>query len=203
MLEEILHYMSTVDPIVLYLILFFFCYIENIFPPSPSDVVVVFGASLIASTSLSYIPILLITSFGSSLGFVLMYYVGKIFGERVVLSGKLKFITQESISKTDIWFSKYGYKLILLNRFLPGTRSLVSFFSGLYELDLWRTFVLATISAFLWNAIIIYLGMLLGNNVEMIDYYLSTYSMIIMILTLLVIIFFIIRWQLKEKEQRD
>lgn len=195
--------MSTVDPIVLYLILFFFCYIENIFPPSPSDVVVVFGASLIASTSLSYIPILLITSFGSSLGFVLMYYVGKIFGERVVLSGKLKFITQESISKTDIWFSKYGYKLILLNRFLPGTRSLVSFFSGLYELDLWRTFVLATISAFLWNAIIIYLGMLLGNNVEMIDYYLSTYSMIIMILTLLVIIFFIIRWQLKEKEQRD
>ena len=111
MLEQILLYMSSVDILWLYVILFFFAFIENVFPPSPSDVVVIVGASLIASTTMGYLPVLFITSIGSALGFILMYYVGKLFGDKVVKSGKLKFITDEEMSKTDIWFSKYGYEL--------------------------------------------------------------------------------------------
>lgn len=188
MLEDIILYMGSVGPGWIYFILFLFAFIENVFPPSPSDVVVVVGATLIAGTSIGYIPVLIITSIGSALGFILMYYVGKLFGDKVVRSGKLKFLTNEDLSKTDIWFSRYGYKLILANRFLPGTRSVISFFAGMYELELRKTFLLAAISAFIWNAIIIYLGMVLGNNVEMIDYYLSTYSTVIIILTAIVVL---------------
>jgi membrane protein DedA with SNARE-associated domain len=187
MLEDIILYMGSVGPVWIYFILFFFSFVENVFPPSPSDVVVVVGATLIASTSLGYIPVLIITSVGSALGFILMYYFGKLFGDKVVRSGKLKFLTNEDLSKTDIWFSRYGFKLILANRFLPGTRSVISFFSGMYELELGKTFLFASISALAWNAIIIYLGMMLGNNVERIDYYLSTYSTVIIILTVIVI----------------
>jgi membrane protein DedA with SNARE-associated domain len=194
MLEDIIMYMGSVGPAWIYVILFFFSFIENVFPPSPSDVVVVVGAALIASTSISYLPVLIITSIGSALGFILMYYVGKLFGDKVVRSGKIKFISQEDISKTDIWFTKYGYKLILANRFLPGTRSVISFFAGIYELELRRTFLFAAVSAFAWNAIIIYLGMALGNNVKLIDYYLSTYSTIVLVLTAIVIAILIIRY---------
>ena len=67
MLEDIILYMSSVDTVWLYAILFFFAFIENVFPPSPSDVVVVIGASLIASTTLGYLPVLIITSIGLSL----------------------------------------------------------------------------------------------------------------------------------------
>jgi len=201
MLEEILSYMSSVDISLLYLILFSFSFIENIFPPSPSDVVVVIGASLIASTTMGYVPVLFITSVGSALGFILMYYVGKLFGDKVLKSGKLKFLSQEDISKTDIWFTKYGYKLILANRFLPGTRSVISFFSGMYELDLTKTFLFSSISAFLWNAIIIYVGMTLGNNVDLIDYYLSTYSTIILSITAIVVIVFTIRLFIKRRNE--
>lgn len=188
MLEDIILYMGSVGPGWIYIILFFFAFIENVFPPSPSDVVVVVGATLIATTSIGYIPVLFITSIGSALGFILMYYVGKLFGDKVVRSGKLKFLSNEDLSNTDIWFSKYGYKLILANRFLPGTRSVISFFAGIYELELGKIFLLASISAFAWNAIIIYLGMVLGNNVEKIDYYLSTYSTVIIILTVIVVL---------------
>jgi membrane protein DedA with SNARE-associated domain len=198
MLEDIIVYMGSAGPGWIYVILFFFSFIENVFPPSPSDVVVVVGATLIASTSLSYLPVLIITSIGSALGFILMYYVGKLFGDKVIRSGRLKFLSQEDISKTDIWFTRYGYKLILANRFLPGTRSVISFFSGMYELELGKTFMLAAISAFAWNAIIIYAGMLLGNNVELIDYYLSTYSTIIIILTVVIILIFTLRYFIKR-----
>lgn len=201
MLEDILSYISVVDTPYIYLILFFFAFIENIFPPSPSDVVIVVGSSLIAATELSFIPILLITSIGSALGFVLMYYVGKLFGEKLIRRGKIKFIKHGDILKADRWFRKWGYKLILANRFLPGTRSIISFFSGLHELDVGRTFVFSAISAFAWNAIIIYLGMVVGHNVELIDYYLNTYSYAIIALTIAVIAFILIRifWR-KKKE---
>jgi membrane protein DedA with SNARE-associated domain len=198
MLEDIILYMGSVGPGWIYVVLFFFSFIENVFPPSPSDVVVVVGATLIASTSLGYLPVLFITSLGSALGFILMYYAGKLFGDKVIRSGKLKFLSEEDISKTDLWFTKYGYKLILANRFLPGTRSVISFFAGMYELELGKTFIFASISAFAWNAIIIYLGMVLGNNVEQIDYYLSTYSTIIIILTVIVILIFAVRYFIKR-----
>jgi membrane protein DedA with SNARE-associated domain len=198
MLEDIILYMGSVGPGWIYLILFFFAFIENVFPPSPSDVVVVVGAALIATTSVDYVPVLFVTSIGSALGFILMYYVGKLFGDKVVRSGKLKFLSEEDISKTDIWFTRYGYKLILANRFLPGTRSVISFFAGTYELELGKTFFLAAISAFVWNAIIIYMGMVFGNNVEKIDYYLSTYATIIIIITVIVVVIFAGRYIYKR-----
>jgi len=200
MLEEILIYISSLDSIWIYFILFFFSFIENVFPPSPSDVVVVVGASLIVSTSIGFIPVLFITSIGSALGFILMYYVGFFLSEKVLRSGKIKFVSKDALNKTDEWFSKYGYWIILANRFMPGTRSVISFFSGVHELHVLKTFLFALISAFLWNIIIIYLGMTLGNNVELIDYYLTTYSNAGIGLTILVCVIFVIRYFLKKKQ---
>ena len=200
MLEEIIAYISTLDTSWIYIILFFFAFIENVFPPSPSDVVVVVGASLIATTSLGFVPVLIITSIGSALGFILMYYVGYFLSEKVLRSGKLKFISQDALHKTDEWFTKYGYKIILANRFLPGTRSVISFFSGVHELHVVKTFIFSLLSAFAWNLIIVYLGMTLGNNIPLIDYYLKTYSNIGMALTALIVIGFGIRYFIKKKK---
>ncbi|PJA96974.1 MAG: hypothetical protein CO129_03700 [Ignavibacteriales bacterium CG_4_9_14_3_um_filter_34_10] len=199
MIEQLFSFMQNIDPIYIYLVLFFFAFIENLFPPSPSDVVVIIGSSLIANTSISYLPVLITTSLGSTVGFMLMFYIGKYFGDHVVKIGKLKFISQEGLSKVDIWFSKYGYKLIVINRMLPGTRAVVSFFAGLYELDYLKTLSLAFISSLLWNSFIIELGVLLGNNIELIDYYLSTYSRIILLVTLLVAVIFIVKYFYKKK----
>ena len=200
MLESILQYMSQLDTAYLYLVLFFFAFIENVIPPSPSDVVVVVGASLIASTSMGFLPVLIITSFGSSLGFILMYYVGFYFSEHILRTERFKFISKESLEKADVWFAKYGYKIILLNRFLPGTRSIISFFSGVYELHLGKTFTSATVSAFAWNVLIIYIGMTVGNNVGAIDNFLTQYSYAVYSITALLIIIFGLRYFLKKRK---
>ncbi len=202
MLESVINYLNVLDPSWIYLILFLFSFIENVFPPSPSDVVVVVGATMIGASGLGFIPILLITSVGSALGFILMYFVGKMFGEKIIRTGKLSFVSEEELKKPDEWFKKYGYKLILVNRFLPGTRSVISFFSGLHELDLGKTFLNSSISAFLWNAIIIYLGMTLGSNVEKIDNYLSAYSNIIFILTGVAVLVAVIYFLVKKRGQK-
>jgi len=202
MLEQIISYIGTLDPTLIYLVLFFFAFIENIFPPSPSDFVVLFVATLIAKSTLGFIPILLITSIGSGIGFIVMYLIGEFFGEKILRKGRFKFIKEESLNKADLFFHKYGYNIILINRFLPGTRAVVSFFCGVHRLKPARTFVYAAVSSFFWNALLIFLGIKLGENLELVDYYLSQYSNIILILTALILTFVLIKFWMKKKKSK-
>jgi membrane protein DedA with SNARE-associated domain len=202
MLQDIVYFIGTLDPTYVYLTLFFFSFIENIFPPSPSDIVIVVGSTLIANTPAGFIPILLITSIGSATGFIVMYFIGEFLGEKLLRKGKLKFIKQESLAKADIWFNKYGYKLILINRFIPGTRAVISFFSGVHKLKPLPTFFYAAVSSFVWNALLIWLGIFLGKNVSMIDQYLDTYSNIILIITSVIVVYFLYKFWKRKKTNK-
>ncbi len=200
MLQEIISYINTLDPALIYLVLFSFSFAENIFPPSPSDLVVVFGATLISHTPVGFIPVLAVTTVGSTIGFISMYYIGEYLGDKLLRKGRLKFIKKESLEKADAWFHKYGYKIILINRFIPGTRSVVSFFSGVHGLKKIETFAFACLSSLVWNFILILLGIFLGNNIDLIDSYLKTYSNVILIITVVAVIFFLVRYLLKKKK---
>ncbi len=199
MLQDILVYISTLDPAVIYLVLFFFAFIENIFPPSPSDVVLVIGATLISNSPIGFLPILITTSVGSAVGFIVMYYVGEYLGENLIRKGKFKFLKKDSLEKTDEWFSKYGYNLILINRFIPGTRAVISFFCGVHRLKPAKTFLFAALSSFVWNVLLISLGIALGNNIEMIDRYLGTYSNIGLGITAIILGFVLYKYWKKKK----
>ncbi|PJB00977.1 MAG: hypothetical protein CO127_06210 [Ignavibacteria bacterium CG_4_9_14_3_um_filter_36_18] len=203
MIEYILDFISNAAPFWIYVALFAFAYVENVFPPSPSDLVVVVGGSLISQGTISFIPTLILTSIGSVLGFMTLFYIGNQLDKKVIRAGKMKFISIAALEKAEGWFLKYGYIVIALNRFMPGTRSVISFFAGVSELNIKKTVLLATLSAFAWNAIIIYLGILFGNNIETVDYYLSTYSNIVIVITITVLIFFIVRYFWNKKKKKE
>ena len=203
MLEHVLDFISQLTPFWIYVALFFFSFVENVFPPSPSDLVVVVGGSLIGTGELHFIPTLLITTIGSVIGFMTLFVIGTQLDRKVIQAGKIKFISIEALMKVELWFKKWGYWIILANRFLPGTRSVISFFAGLSELDFKRTALLAAISAIVWNAIIIYLGIVFGNNIEAIDGYLSTYSNIVWIITGLIVAVIVLRIVLKKRKVKN
>jgi len=203
MVEDTIRFISGLTPFWIYVALFSFAYIENVFPPSPSDLVVIVGGSLVSQSAINFIPTLLLTSLGSVLGFMTLYFIGSQLDKKVLRAGKIRFISLEALDKAEKWFIKYGYFIILANRFMPGTRSVISFFAGLSELKVKKTILLAAISALAWNTIIIYLGIIFGNNIATIDFYLSRYSNIVLAITAVIVIFFIIRyiWQKKSKKK--
>jgi membrane protein DedA with SNARE-associated domain len=200
MIEHILNNISSLSPFWIYAVLFLIAYVENVFPPSPSDIVVVIGGSLIATGTIHFIPTLIFTSVGSVLGFMTLYFIGSQLDKKVIKAGKIKFISLQALEKAERWFIKYGYTIILVNRFLPGTRSVVSFFAGLSELNMKKTVILATVSALVWNSIIIYLGIIFGHNIDVVDYYLSRYQKIVLIVTAVVIIFFVVRYLILKRK---
>ncbi len=203
MVEDILKHISELTPFWIYVALFLFSFVENVFPPSPSDLVVVIGGSLIAESTIHFIPTLILTTVGSVIGFMTLFLIGGQFDKKLIKKGKVKFISIESIDKVDSWFNKYGYYIILSNRFLPGTRSVISFFAGLSKLSFKKTIALASISAIVWNSIIIYLGMVFGYNIEKVDYFISTYNNVAIILTGLVIVFFVVRYFIQRRKNKS
>ncbi|MCZ6702404.1 MAG: DedA family protein [Ignavibacteria bacterium] len=201
MFEDLLNNISNFTPFWIYVTLFFFAFVENVFPPSPSDLVVVIGGSLVSTGVISFILTLLLTTMGSVVGFMILFYFGSTVDRKVVHSGKYKYIPVDAIDKVELWFKKYGYYVILANRFLPGTRSVISFFAGMSMMDAKKTILLAIISAFVWNAIIIYLGYIFGNNVSVVDKYLSTYSNIAIAISIGVALVLVIKFILSKKKK--
>ena len=203
MFEDILNNISSFTPFWIYVTLFLFAFVENVFPPSPSDLVVVIGGSLVSTGVISFIPALLLTTIGSVVGFMILFYFGSTVDRKVVHSGRYKYIPVDAIEKVELWFKKYGYYVIIANRFMPGTRSVISFFAGMSMMNAKKTVLLAAISAFVWNAIIIYLGYFFGNNVSVVDKYLSTYSNIAIAITVVVVIILVMKFYLNRKKNKE
>jgi len=200
MFEDILNQISTFAPLWIYITLFLFAFVENVFPPSPSDLVIVIGGTLVGTGDLSFILSLIFATIGSITGFMLMFYIGSTVDKKLIHAGKFKHIPVNSIDKVETWFRKYGYFVIVANRFMPGTRAVISFFAGISNLEPKKTTFLCFISALAWNIIMLYLGFVFGDNVQMVDEYLTTYTNIVIAVTVVIILFFILKFFFRKRK---
>lgn len=202
--ERIIEFLSSpyISPWLILAVAFFFQYIENLFPPSPSDVVLLFLGSLVSFNKVDFIPLLIVATIGSALGFFTMFIVGKLLGEKILDTGRFKFITPESLAKTRSWFNRWGYGIVVANRFLSGTRAVVSFFAGIAKLSTIKSTLLASISAFVWNFLILYAGKTLGNNWRAAIHFLELYWKIVLIVIIIVVTGYFVYSRLKRSNAR-
>lgn len=204
MLEYFENLLNNIDPITAYIVLFFSAFAENVIPPVPGDTVVVIGAYLVSTDKLGFWGVFISTCLGSSFGFMVMYYVGAKFGRSFIhKKSRSKIFKESRIKKVEVWFADWGYWVIFANRFLSGTRSVVSIFAGLFHLNPFYVFGLGLISTMFWNGILISLGLLLGENWNILIDYISRYNFIFIVLTILVFLVIFINKFLKKKKNTE
>lgn len=175
-MEQGIAWLQHLSPAGVLALMFFFAYIENVFPPSPSDVLLVFAGTLIGLGTIGFLPALLAATAGSTLGFMTAYGLGRYF-ENHVVEGRLgKFLPVGTIMQVERLFQRFGYGVVLANRFLAGTRGIVSFFAGMSKMNLAVTTGLCAVGALAWNAILLYLGKLFGGNWRLAVAYIVVYS---------------------------
>jgi membrane protein DedA with SNARE-associated domain len=194
MTESIIEWLQQLPPLGVYAALFFTAYIENIFPPAPSDVVMLFIATLAGMGTIDLFTSIAVATAGSVLGFMTAFWIGRRFGRRLVESNRLPFITEKSLAKVDRWFERWGYGVVIANRFLAGTRAVISFFTGMSKLKFLPTTLLCLISALAWNSLIIWLGSLLGANWREGVVYLQRYGQVVLIVLAIIAVIWIVRW---------
>ncbi len=201
-LDYALELLKSIEWYWVLLFAFLITFIENIFPPSPSDVLLLFMGSLVGLGNIDFISLLMSSTLGSILGFVLMYYIGKFFGEKIIESNKIPFINSESLEKPKLWFNKYGFYIIVANRFLSGTRAVISFFAGISHLPIYKTTILSSLSALLWNFILIYLGVIFSNNLGKVVEYINLYGKILFPLIIVLLLIFILKYIINIRKSK-
>lgn len=177
--------------------------IENLFPPAPGDSIIVFAGTLIALGTVGFIPLLIATTIGSVLGFIIMFLLGRNLDEKIMQSSIFSFISRDGIKKVEKWFQKYGYALIVANRFLSGTRAVISFFAGMSHLVFWKTVLLSALSALLWNGILLSLGALFGEHLDQIIAYMKLYGKILLPIGAIILIALGIHWYRSNKKSNQ
>lgn len=176
-----------------YIGVFLLIAIENIFPPIPSEVILLFGGFMTTYSELNIILMIIFATLGSLLGAIVLYYIGKILNKerlKKIVSGKIGKVLRlknSDIDKADEWFDTKGNKTVFFCRFIPIVRSLISIPAGMSEMPLGKFFLYTTTGSLIWNTVLIVIGSIVGENWQSILNIFDTYSNIVLVL--LVIIF--------------
>src|SRR2546428_5894045 len=166
-MEQAIAWLQTLPPFGVLALMFLIAYIENIFPPSTSDVLLVFAGTLIGVGVVGFAPALTVATLGSVFGFMTAYVLGRYF-EQHFMSGRYhRYLPVSAIHQVERLFKRFGYGVIVANRFLAGTRAFVSFFAGMSKMNLPATTLLSAASAAAWDSLLPFLGVVLPNNLRL------------------------------------
>lgn len=182
--------------------------IENIFPPIPSEVILLFGGFMTTYTKLNIIFMIIASTLGSLFGAIVLYYIGKIFNKerlkKIISSkiGKILRLKNSDIDKADKWFDTKGNKTVFFCRFIPIVRSLISIPAGMSEMPIIKFLTYTIFGSLIWNTVLIITGKMVGNNWTKILTIFDTYSHIVLITFIILFIILITIFYKKRKNNK-
>lgn len=147
-----------------YLGIFFLIFIENVFPPIPSELILVFGGFISKSLNLNFLLLVVFATLGSSTGAIILYYAGKkIPLEKMESFLEKKWVKRLGFKSGDIkkslkYFEKYSTFAVFFGRCVPVVRSLISIPAGMQNMSLRKFLIYTTIGSGIWNTLLIYIG---------------------------------------------
>lgn len=177
-----------------YIGVFLLIAIENIFPPIPSEVILLFGGFMTTYTKLNIVIMIIAATLGSILGAIVLYYIGKIFNKdrlKKIISGKIGKILRlknSDIDKADKWFDTKGNKTVFFCRFIPIVRSLISIPAGMSEMPMCKFLVYTTFGSLIWNTVLVVIGSIVGENWTSILTIFDTYSSIVVVVIAIIFV---------------
>ena len=192
-----------------YLGVFLLIAIENIFPPIPSEVILLFGGFATSSLDLNIIVMIIVSTLGSMLGAFILYFAGRILHKDRLKTivrgkiGKLLCLKENDIDKADTWFENKGNKAVFLCRFVPIVRSLISIPAGMNKMNLIK-FTLYTLSgSLIWNTVLLIVGNKVGENWVTIAEIIDNYSNIVLVILIILLISFISIFYYKRLKKKN
>lgn len=163
---------------------FFLIAIENLFPPIPSEVILTFAGFMTTSTSLSLTSVIISATLGSMVGAVILYYLGKLFGQERLERwtdrwGRYLRLTKGDLHRAQGWFEQHGGLTVFFCRFIPLIRSLISIPAGLAGMGLIPFLLYSLAGTLIWNTALVYFGAAVGSSWDTLAGYFDLYGNIV------------------------
>lgn len=179
-------------------------FLENVFPPIPSEVVLPLAGFTASQGNMNLIAAFLWATAGSVVGAYLLYWLGAVIGANRLrrIADWMWLVEVEDVDKSLHWFDKYGKLSILFGRLIPGVRSLISIPAGIDRMNVLSFGLFTLLGSAVWNALLIYLGFILGENWSQVADVIGQFSTVIKIVIAALIIWVIIKLIRRQKKRQ-
>lgn len=164
-----------------YLGIVFAMFIENIIPPIPSELVMLFAGASAATGDLHIALVIIAGAVGSSLGLIPWYFAGKWYSQKRLKKfadkhGRLLTFSGKDVEASEKWFKNHGKKAVFFSRFVPAFRTLVAIPAAIMEMDLLVFLAFASLGSLIWDGIFAVIGFLVGENAKVLETYIDIAS---------------------------
>ncbi|MFL6733093.1 MAG: DedA family protein [Sphingomicrobium sp.] len=154
-----------------YLGIGFLMFLETVFPPIPSEVIMPIAGVAAGQGKLHFGYVVAAGTAGAMLGNIVWYLAARALGvERlrpfIARHGRWLTMDWAEVQRAERWFGRFGSFFVFLGRLLPTVRSLVSVPAGLLRMRFKSFFIASTIGTALWTAILAGAGFQLQQNVS-------------------------------------
>ncbi len=166
--------MHTLGYVGLVLLMF----LENVFPPIPSELIMPLAGYTAARGELSIVGVIIAGTVGSVLGALPLYWLGYHVGADRLKAmarryGRWFAVSPEEIDRASAWFERHGRWVVFFGRLVPGVRSLISIPAGIHRMRLPGFLLFTTLGSAVWTAILALLGYELGVHFTQVERYLG------------------------------
>ena len=156
------------------------------------------GGFFVYQQKLNFYVLVFSGLFGTILGSLPWYYLGRLVNERRLSNfldkkGKYLGISSSDLIKSKRWFEKYGVSLVFWGRLVPGIRTLISVPAGIELMPLRKFLIWTTFGSFIWVVLLTYAGYLFGENYPIIETYLDQIKFVAKPVIILIFLFFLIK----------
>ncbi|GGL55643.1 DedA family protein [Wenxinia marina] len=161
-------------------------FIENVFPPIPSELVMPLAGFNAARGDMSLVLVIIAGSIGSLAGAYLWYWIGQKIGRDRLMRfaekhGRWTAITPEDIETAQDWFDRRGGAAVFIGRLIPTVRTLISVPAGMAEMPLGKFLAYSAVGTALWTTLLALLGYWLESGYEAVSSWLDPISWAVVI----------------------
>ena len=184
-------------------------FLENVFPPIPSELVLPLAGwlTLEEAAKFSLLGVTIVGAIGSVAGAFFFYGLGKWFDEKRVRYllkrfGKWFLLSEDDFDVALQWFERYDEYVIFFGRMVPIVRSLISVPAGLANMRIGKFTLYTAVGTGLWSFILAFAGRTLGENWSLVADFIDKYETIVIIAAIVVVVAFFVNRVLKMRKQK-
>lgn len=159
-------------------------FLENVFPPIPSEIVIPLAGFVAAQGELKLWIVIAAASFGSLAGATVWYEIGRRVGERrlrawVDRHGKWITLSGKDVDRAQDWFKRHGRTSVFVGRLVPGVRTFVSLPAGFARMPFGSFLLYSAVGTIVWTAALAYAGVVLRANYDAVGDYVGVATNVI------------------------
>jgi membrane protein DedA with SNARE-associated domain len=160
-------------------------FLENLFPPIPSELVIPLAGFVAARGDLHIGMVIATASIGSLAGATVWYELGRRIGESglrawVDRHGQWLTLSGKDLDRAQSWFQRHGKAAVFLGRLMPGVRTFVSLPAGFSAMPLAPFLLYSALGTVIWTTALAYAGVVLQANFAAVGDYLNIVTNVVL-----------------------